>query len=157
MADDSAEHPPIVAADVARGVCRLFHHMGAATLVEVPLRGGRRADVVAVDARGEISICEIKVSLADLRGDAKWRDYRDFADRFFWAVPAPLAGVLDGPGFDPDSCGVIVADRFAAAVMREPVSMPLNAARRKTEVLRFARLAASRLQRLGDPFLDELV
>jgi hypothetical protein len=150
-ADDS-----LIAADVARGVCRLFHHMGAATLLEVPLRSGRRADVVAVDALGAISICEIKVSLADLRGDGKWRDYRAFADRFYWAVPASLRPVLDEPGFDPDSSGIIVADRFGAVVVRAPLSMSLSAARRKSEVLRFARLAASRLQRLGDPFLDEL-
>jgi hypothetical protein len=153
----SLAEAPLTAVDVARGVCRLFHHRGAATLAEVPLRCGRRADIVAVDARGEISICEIKVSLADLRGDAKWRDYRAYADRFFWAVPAALAPVLDGEGFDPAASGVIVADRFGAAEVRPALTVALGAARRRVELLRFGRLAASRLQRLGDPFLDELV
>lgn len=157
MDANHADSLPIVATDVARGVCRLLHHMGAAALLEVPLRGGRRADVVAVDGRGSISICEIKVSAADLRGDGKWRDYLDFADSFFWAVPAHLLPILDEAAFNPGACGVIVADRFGAAIVREPVVTQLNAARRRTELLRFARLAASRLQRVGDPFINELV
>ena len=58
------------------------------TIAEVPLDGGRRADLMAIDSRGGIIIVEIKISRADLMGDAKWPDYLDHADRFFWAVPA---------------------------------------------------------------------
>ena len=113
----SAESP-MVACDVVRGVTRMFHHLGLAALAEVPLRNGRRADVYAIDAKGEIVICEVKVSLADLRGDMKWPDYLDFCDRFFWAVPPHIpAAILDEPAFRPEISGVIVADRFDAAIL----------------------------------------
>ncbi len=51
----------------------------------------------------------------------------------------------------PDDCGLIVADPFGAHVLREGVAYALAAARRKALTLRFARIAASRMQRLLDP------
>ena len=77
---------PMVAADVARGVARLFLQAELTPLPEVPLGNGRRADLMAIDAKGCITIVEIKVSRADLLGDAKWPFYLDYCDRFFWAV-----------------------------------------------------------------------
>lgn len=136
---------PLIAADVARGVCRLFARAGLACLIEVPLGSGRRADVVGIDAKGRITLVEIKVSLADLRGDAKWPEYLDYCDRFFWAVPDHLPrALLETPGFAPDRAGLIVADRYEAVELRTAVWHPLNAARRKAETLRFARRAAAR-------------
>lgn len=79
---------PAVAQDVARGVGRLFFRQDQFALCEVPLPNGRRADMVAIDAAGLITIVEIKVSRADLLGDGKWPDYLDYCDYFFWAVPA---------------------------------------------------------------------
>ena len=144
--------PPLIAADVVRGVSRLLFRHDLIALAEVPLGNGRRADIMALDARGHVVIVEIKVSRADLRGDAKWPDYLDYCDRFFWAVPhgfdvAPFEEV----GFLPDCCGLIVADRYDAAILREAAVRPLAAARRKTEVLRFGRRAASRLLAAIDP------
>ena len=148
--------PPITAADIARGIGRLFHRAAAVTLCEVPLGNGRRADVVALDEGGRLTIVEIKVSAADLRGDAKWRDYLAYADRFFWGVPPHLAHLLDADRFDPGAAGVIVADRYDAAVVREAAWVQLNAARRKAETLRFARRAAGRLLWLNDPHCEEI-
>ena len=146
----------MVAADVARGVGRLFHRAAAATLCEVPLGNGRRADVMALDDTGRLTIVEIKVSAADLRGDAKWRDYLGYADRFFWAVPPHLARLLEADCFEPGCAGVIVADRYDAVVVREALWAPLNAARRKAETLRFARCAATRLLWLNDPHCENV-
>lgn len=146
---------PVVAADVARGVGRLFHRAAAATLCEVPLGNGRRADVVALDAAGRLTIVEIKVSVADLRGDAKWRDYLPYCDRFYWAVPPHLAPLLDAGCFAPGCTGVIVADRYDACVVRDAGWALLNAGRRKAETLRFARCAAQRLLRLNDPHCEQ--
>ena len=81
----------LCAADVARGVTRMFLRHDLVTIHEVPLEGGRRADLMAVDARGQLVIVEIKVSRADLLGDAKWQDYLPHCDRFYWAVPAGFA------------------------------------------------------------------
>ena len=52
---------------------------------------GRRADLMAIGPKGELTIVEIKVSKADLLGDQKWTDYLEYCDRFFWAVPQALA------------------------------------------------------------------
>src|SRR3546814_8605298 len=74
----------LTAADVARGVCRLFAQAGLVAIPEVPLPNGRRTDLTAIDAKGQITIVEIKVSRADLHGDGKWPDYCDWFDRFYW-------------------------------------------------------------------------
>lgn len=143
------------AADVARGVARLLHRQDLTALAEVPLANGRRADLMAICAKGLLTIVEIKISRADLLGDAKWPDYLDYCDRFFWAVPtgfdlAPLAGAA----FRPDIAGLIVADQYDAAIVREAASRPLAPARRKAETLRFARRAALRLLCTLDPGLN---
>ena len=151
------EDAPLVAADVARGVARLLYRQDLIALCEVPLGNGRRADLMALDAKGCITIVEIKVSRADLRGDMKWRDYLDYCDRFFWAVPGGFAlEPFEEEWFLPGVCGLIVADRYDAAVVREPAHRPLAGARRKTEILRFARRAAQRLLGSLDPGLAGL-
>lgn len=144
---------PPVAIEVARGVTRLFCRRDLFAICEVPLPNGRRADLMGIDAKGKLTIVEIKVSKADLTGDAKWTDYLDYCDQFFWAVPPTLAGLLDEDRFLPDTAGVIVADRYDAAVIREAPNRPLAAARRKAELLRFARRAARRLSAQIDPTL----
>lgn len=148
---------PLVAQDVARGVTRLFFRQDLFALCEVPLPNGRRADMVALDARGILTIVEIKVSRADLLGDQKWTDYLEYCDRFFWAVPAgfPLAP-FEGDCLGPDCAGLIVADRYDAEVVRPAPVRPLVAARRKAETLRFARRAARRLAGDLDPGLAGL-
>jgi len=148
---------PLVAADVARGVARLLWRQDLVALCEVPLGNGRRADLMALDAKGQVTIIEIKCSRGDLRGDMKWPDYLDYCDRFYWAVPAGF--VLDPfeeAHFRPDIAGLIVADRYDAEIIREPALRPLAAARRKTETLRFARRAAQRLLGTLDPGLAGL-
>lgn len=151
------EDAPLAAADVARGVARLLFRQDLIALCEVPLGNGRRADLMALDAKGCITIVEIKVSRADLRGDMKWRDYLDYCDRFYWAVPGGFVlEPFEEEWFLPEVCGLIVADRYDAAVLREPAHRPLAGARRKTETLRFARRAARRLLGSLDPGLAGL-
>jgi hypothetical protein len=145
---------PAAAQDVARGVTRLFFNRDIFALCEVPLPNGRRADMMGIDARGLITIVEIKVSRADLLGDQKWPGYLDYCDHFFWAVPAGFGlGPFDQAERQPDCCGVIVADRYDAAVLREAPLRKMAAARRKAETLRFARRAARRLVGDLDPAL----
>src|SRR6478735_7115765 len=134
-----------IAAEVARGVTRLFCRQDLFAVFEMPLPNGRRADLMAIDGKGGFTIVEIKVAKADLLGDQKWTDYLDYCDRFFWAVPQLLAPLLEDARFLPSEAGLLVADRYDAAVMREPSTRPLAPARRKSETLRFARRAARRL------------
>lgn len=142
----------VTASAVARGVARLFLAHDMVALTEVSLGCGRRADIMALDATGRITIVEIKVARGDLLGDMKWPDYLDYCDRFFWAVPPGFdASPLDGEFFLPERTGVIVADRYAGEILRPAPWVPLAAARRKSETLRFARRAAGRLLGVLDP------
>lgn len=137
---------------VARGIGRLFARNGIWCLTEMPLRSGRRADLMGIDGKGRIVIVEIKVARADLLGDAKWPDYLDFCDRFYWGLASHLdRACLETPAFRPDLCGVIVADGYDAEIIRSAPSLPLAAARRKTETERLARAALRRLVVSGDP------
>jgi hypothetical protein len=148
---------PLVAADVARGVCRMLLRHDCVAIAEVPLGNGRRADLMALDVRGNIVIIEIKVSRADLLGDGKWTDYLPHCDRFFWAVPAGFdLRPFDMPGFLPERAGLIVADRYDAAVLREAATVPLAAASRKKCTLAFARRAARRVLHLLDPEAEQV-
>jgi len=145
-----------IAAEVARGVTRLFCRQDLFAVCEMPLPNGRRADLMAIDSRGCFTIVEIKVAKADLLGDGKWTEYLEYCDRFFWAVPPHLSRILDEERYLPAAAGLIVADRYDAAVVREAAHRPLAAARRKSELLRFARRAARRLAAQVDPSLGGL-
>ncbi|MFO1240821.1 MAG: MmcB family DNA repair protein [Sphingomonadaceae bacterium] len=146
---DSIDYGPedrLVAVDVARGVSRLFLRHDLLSIAEVPLGNGRRADLFALSPKGLVTIVEIKVSKADLLGDSKWPDYLDYCDRYFWAVPQGFdLGLMERPSLMPERTGLIVADRYDAAILREAQSTLLAPARRKVETLRFARRAARRL------------
>lgn len=146
---------PPIAAEVARGVTRLFCRQDLFAICEMPLPNGRRADLMAIDSKGALTIVEIKVAKADLLGDGKWLDYLEYCDRFFWAVPPQLARILDEDRYLPLEAGLIVADRYDAAVVRDAAQRPLAPARRKAELLRFARRAARRLASQIDPSLGE--
>lgn len=142
---------PLTAIDVCRGVTRLFAQAGLTVLAEVPLPNGRRADLLAIDSKGQITIVEVKVSRADLHGDGKWPDYCDWCDRFFWALADGLdPAILDTPPYRPDMAGLIIADRYGAAVVRDAAIEPIAPARRKAELLRLARLAMRRTMLAND-------
>ena len=75
------------AAEVARGVSRLLIQEGYSPILEFTLPNGRRLDVAALGPGGEMLGVEIKVALADLRGDGKWPEYLDYCDLFYFAIP----------------------------------------------------------------------
>jgi hypothetical protein len=137
---------------VARGICRLFARNDVWCLAEMPLRSGRRADLMGIDPHGRLVIVEIKVSRADLVGDGKWPDYLEHCDRFYWGLPPALdRACLDGASFRPECCGVIVADGYDAEIVRPAPCRPLAAARRKAEIERLARVALRRQLVGADP------
>src|SRR6185312_3923717 len=81
--------PPMygTATDVARGVSRLLMQEGFSPILEFTLANGRRLDVAALGADGTMLGVEIKVSVADLRGDSKWPEYLEFCELFYFAIP----------------------------------------------------------------------
>ena len=147
----------LCAADVARGTTRMLLRHDLIAIPEVPLDNGRRADLMAIDARGQIVIVEIKVSRADLFGDAKWPDYLGHCDRYYWAFPAGFdVSPLDGVQFLPERTGIIIADRYDAEIVRPAHTTALVATTRKRCTLAFARRAARRLIGIVDPEADGL-
>jgi hypothetical protein len=64
----------------------------------------------------------------------------EFCDRFFFGVTEEFPRELI-----PDDVGLIVADGFGGAILRESPLRSLAGARRKAVTLLFARLAAQRL------------
>lgn len=149
---------PSTALDVARGIMRLFARNDIWCLSEVPLKNGRRADLMGVDTKGLIVIIEIKVARGDLLGDSKWPDYLDYCDRFFWGVPPELdRSPLESEAYRPDACGVIVGDGYDAEILRHAPLDPLAAVRRKVQVERLARMAMRRHTVLHDPHCGDPV
>lgn len=132
---------------VQRGVMRFLRgRHDLCCYAEVSLANGRRADVLGVGPKGQIWIVEIKSSLEDFRVDNKWRDYKDYCDRFFFAKPPDLEAEIF-----PEMEGLIVADGHGADILRPAEDNPLPAARRKAVMLRLARMGADRLHGLMDP------
>ena len=129
---------------LARGVCRMLLETGFTPVTEFTIRTGRRMDVLALGPKGQLWCVEVKSSRADFQSDAKWRDYLDWCDRLFFAVPEGFPDELL-----PPEHGLIRADAYWAEILREAPEAPLPAARRKAVTLRFARMAAERLARLG--------
>lgn len=134
---------PAVTLMVRAGATRLLLDLGLVPVWELTLASGRRADICAVGPKGEIVIVEVKSGIEDFRTDGKWPEYAPWCDRFFFAVAQDFPiGLLDHA-----PCGLIVADRFGAGVVREAPVHPLAAARRKAMTLMFARHAAIRALR----------
>jgi hypothetical protein len=134
------------AGEIVRGVARALAAADQAVMAEVPLANGRRADLVALDRGGTITLIEVKASRADFVADRKWQDYLDYCDRFDFAVAAGFPLEL----LPPDE-GLILADRFAGEILRAARIRCLSAPRRKAMLIRIARASAGRLQALLDP------
>lgn len=136
------------ASAIARGTRRMLWARGFATVTELVLASGRRADVAALSDKGELWIVEIKSSVADFRSDSKWPQYQEFCDRLLFAVDRDFPSDIL-----PSQTGLIIADQYGAELVREAPLMVLAGARRKAVTLRFARAAAVRLHGLADPEL----
>jgi hypothetical protein len=135
------QHParPEVTSDVTRGAARLLCALGFAPVAEVTLPNGRRADLMALGPKGEIAIVEVKSSFEDYRVDHKWAEYGPYCDLFYFAVSPNFPQAVI-----PEEVGLMVADRFGGAVIRESAIAPLAGPRRKALTIAFGRLAALR-------------
>ena len=138
--------PPLPGQRLARGVTRLMRELNHAALTEFVPAPGLRVDVMALTASGEIWIVECKSCRADFTADRKWQGYLEWCDRFFWATDQDFpAGLL------PQGSGLILADAYAAELVRMPAPAKLAAARRNRLMRDFARCAAWRVQAMTDP------
>ena len=136
---------PRRSAEICRGTLRLMSQLGYYGLTEMTLANHRRADIAAIGPGGDIWMIEIKSSIQDFRSDTKWREYMDFCDRLSFAVGDDFPQELI-----PPDAGLIIADAFYGAIIREAPETRLAPARRKAVTLRFARLGAARLTVAAD-------
>ena len=139
---------PFEAGDITRGVCRHFRARRYSPLTEFKLSTGRRADVAGLNKAGRFVIAEVKSSVRDFQADRKWPEYVPFCDRFYFAVANGFPVDLI-----PEDCGILIADPYDAAILREAPLLKMNGARRRSQILRFAKTAADRLHRISDPSL----
>lgn len=142
--EDGRQSPAALA--VARGAARLLVSLGYCCVPELPLASGRRADLVALGRDGEIWIVEIKSSVADLRADQKWPEYRAHCDRLYFATTTEVPCEIF-----PADAGLIVADAFGAEIRCGAPLHRLHATTRKSMTLGIARAASLRLQSIVDP------
>lgn len=136
----------VAALAIARGASRVLLSHGFGRIPEFTLANSRRADLAAISQKGEIWIIEIKSSVADFRSDQKWPEYRDYCDRFYFAVQPDFPRDLI-----PEDVGLIIADKFGGEIVRFAPEHRLSGVRRKAILLQFARTAALRLHALTDP------
>jgi hypothetical protein len=131
---------------IRRGVLRLLAAYDFFAMPELSLKSGRRADLIAISRTSEIWIIEIKSSREDLRADRKWPEYRAYCDRLFFATLPDVDETLF-----PADAGLMVADAFGGAILREAPLHPLPAGTRKALLTRISRVGAARISALMDP------
>ncbi len=131
---------------IRRAAALLCLRLGWSPVHEAPLPNGRRADILALRGDGGFACIEVKSGVRDFLADAKWPEYRDYADALYFAVDTdfPLALL-------PEETGLIVACGREAEILREAPSHPLPTPRRRALLHRFAILAAQRLAWAQDP------
>jgi hypothetical protein len=140
------------ATKTCRGAIRLLHSLNYATATEISLGSARRADIVALGPTGELLIVEVKSGIADFRADEKWPDYWASCDRLLFAVSREFPADLI-----PAEAGLIVADGYGGALIRNGEHRPLPASARKAMLIRFARASATRLAARDDPRLADVL
>lgn len=131
---------------IRRATSLLCLRLGWSPVHEMPLPNARRADILALRNDGGFACIEVKSGLRDFQTDAKWPQYREYADALYFAVddafPADLL---------PNDTGLIVACGREAELVREAPAHPLPPSRRRALLHRFAVLAAQRLATRDDP------
>lgn len=105
--------------------------------------GGLRADVIALNLRGRIIICEIKSSPADYKTDKKWRRYTEYCDQLYFVftektfakLKARLKEDLKGTG-----AGVLVLSSTSGYLesKKSAKEQNMSAATRSTLITRMA-------------------
>ena len=131
---------------IRRATALLCVRLGWSPVHEVSLPNNRRADILALRGDGGFACIEVKSGLRDFQTDAKWPEYRHYADALYFAVDHDFPLTLL-----PEEAGLIVACGREAELVREAPSHPLAPSRRRALLHRFAMLAAHRLASRDDP------
>ena len=106
---------PEIAAALKKAAASYFLHKGYSCHLEIGLvrRGSHRADVLAVNLKGNLVIGEVKSSVADFTSDdnvGKWQKYLESCNQFYWLFSTEVAEKLR-PHFSrlkQHGCGILV-------------------------------------------------
>jgi hypothetical protein len=140
---DMTNGASLTAARITAAVARLFLDHGNACIREFTVRTGRRADLMVLGPKRDITIIEVKSSRQDFTSDQKWQEYIEWADRFYFAVAEDFPrDILPGP----DICGIIITDGFDCHIVQEAPASKLAGTRRTHLVTRLAHVAMRRLE-----------
>ncbi len=126
---------------ICAAVMRYYTEAGYGCLAEFTLTTGQRPDIACLAKDGEITLIEIKSSVADFRADQKWQDYKPWTDRLYFAVgdDFPLEMLPD-----ESHCGIIVTDGFDCHIHQDAPLHKLAGARRSSVIRRLALTAMRR-------------
>lgn len=72
--------------------------------------GALRADLLAVNMKGEVIVIEVKSGVPDFRSDKKWHKYLPFCNKFYFAVTARTYEKIKAD--IPKGIGVFVVRKF---------------------------------------------
>lgn len=100
----------MTADDLKEAVGRYYGQKCFAVATEIGLNSGGslRADLMAVNMRGQIIVVETKSSYADFRSDKKWWHYIDYCHKLYFSVSEELyAKVFD---LIPKGIGILTVD-----------------------------------------------
>lgn len=78
------------------------------TEIGITSGGSLRADLLAVNMRGDFVLVEIKSSYADFRSDKKWWHYVDYCNRLYFGITDVLYEKVHD--LIPKGIGIIVID-----------------------------------------------
>ncbi|MDX1738492.1 MAG: MmcB family DNA repair protein [Alphaproteobacteria bacterium] len=137
---------PDVTRAVTRGARRFLNRLGLEAILELTLKTGRRVDIAGLDKKGNIVFVEVKSSKEDFDVDSKWEEYLPYCDKFYFAVSQDFPIEIL-----PPETGLIIADSYGGEIIRPAKEGNLNASRRKSVHILFARVAARSLSKLQDP------
>jgi hypothetical protein len=119
---------PLLAADIKKGATQYFVKKRMAVNEEMGIcKGGRfRADLLCLSFSGDVTIVEVKSSVADFRADKKWHNYVTHSNRFYFAMTqATYSKVRDSI---PRGVGVLLisqaTDRIGRHYLKHRVVKP---------------------------------
>lgn len=115
-------HPSESPADIIkRKVADYFLERSGVAHFEVSVSHSLRADVMTVKMKtSEVTIVEVKSSVADFRADKKWQNYKAFCNVFYFAMTPETYEKVKDSIKDPD-VGVLLVTSEARIKVRPKV------------------------------------
>lgn len=119
-----------IAQEIKNKVRTYYTEKSFAVNAEVGLNkgGALRADLLAVNMKGEVIIVEIKSGVPDFRSDKKWHKYLEYSNKFYFAVGAKTYEKIKDD--IPKGIGVFVIRKFRNTKIKSLVNYKIRMVQR---------------------------